>query len=653
MGWAENTSGEVGDGTFTPMRLSPTAAIGVTDIIQVSRGGAHTLFLKADGTVWATGFNYFGQIGIGTLGAFYNAYNTPQKVLNLTNIVQVSAGSLHSLALKSDGTVWSWGHNGFGQLGDESYAISSTPTQVHNLSGAVQIAALHSSSLALKSDGTLWVWGYSGWGQLALNATTLTDKHIPIQVKEVTNVVQIWKAGFNVVVLTNDGTLWGWGDNYWGQLGIGEDLAVQYKPIKLTRVADVVQVASANNGTSMLFLRADGTAWGAGTNTYGEVLESAGTTRTENGQIRGVLSSIPITGLSNIVQVASDGMTSFALKQDGTVLSWGYNKNGNLGDGTTTDNPTPKPIPGLSGINYIDNSFALIAPPLSANFSANTTLTYAAASLPARLTNKRFANPLNWQKVRLQIDGQEMGSARTNANGIAKAPLTTNFDAGTHTATLLFDSSPLYKQAKYQFTLTINRAPSTLSANNAKGAYGSGQTLKALVKRRTDGKALPNETVNFKVDGNLIGTTTTDGTGTATLMYLIDENLSLGVHTLLVEFAGGKNHLSSSFTGTITTVKAPTKATEATLSGNAGTTVVLKAVLRRTSDSKGVANRSLLFSVDGIDAGSAATDATGKASLNYTIPTSMAKGSHKLSVTFAEDGYYLASSDKSATLTVK
>jgi len=644
MGWGFNGDGNLGDGTFTS-RLSPVAAIGVTDIIQVSHG-SHTLLLKADGTVWAMGSNTWGELGLGAHGNSTPPVNTPHKVLNLTNIIQVSVGNIFSLALKSDGTVWSWGHNAFGQLGLGFREDADVPNKIPSLTGVVKIAAMDSVSFALKSDGTVWAWGADGadgYAQLGLDRATATDQFAPIQIKDIPSVVQIWNTGRTAFVLTVDGDVWCWGDNFYGGLGLG-DTTTRYKPVKMSGMTNVVQISSAFNSAVTLFLKSDGTVWGCGSNEYGQVVDGAGLF---------VLNPIPIPGLSNVVQVFGANLVSYVLKQDGTVLSWGFNKNGELGDGTNTHNPTPKPIPGLSGINYIDDRFALIAPPLSANFSANTTLTYATASLPARLTNKRFANPLNWQKVRLQIDGQEMGSARTNANGIAKTPLTTNFDAGTHTATLLFDSSPLYKQTKYQFTLTINRAPSTLSANNAKGAYGSGQTLKALVKRRTDGKTLPNETVNFKVDGNLIGTTTTDGTGTATLMYLIDENLSLGVHTLLVEFAGGKNHLSSSFTGTITAVKAPTKATEATLSGNAGTTVVLKAVLRRTPDSKGVTNRSLLFSVDGVDVGSVATDATGKGSLNYTIPTSMAKGSHKLSVTFAEDGYYLASSDKSATLTVK
>src|SRR5262249_55767554 len=153
--------------------------------------------------------------------------STPVQVSNLTGVTQVSGGSTHSLALKSDGTVWAWGSNARGRLGDNTTIDRSTPVQVVNLASAIDIAAGDQHSLALKSDGTVWAWGSNSRGELG--NTSITDfTSSPVQVtgggtgqQFLTGVRQVSATGSFSLVLRSDGTVWAWGDNTLGQLGAG------------------------------------------------------------------------------------------------------------------------------------------------------------------------------------------------------------------------------------------------------------------------------------------------------------------------------------------------------------------------------------------------------------------------------------------------
>jgi alpha-tubulin suppressor-like RCC1 family protein len=137
--------------------------------------------IKSNGTVWGWGSNNYGQLGNGTTATS----SVQTQVSGLTNAVSVAAGASHTLALKSDGTVWSWGYNSNGQLGDGTTVNKSTPVQVSGLSGAVSVAAGGNTSYAIKSDGTVWAWGYNNYGQLGDG--TAVAKTTPVQVTGVTN----------------------------------------------------------------------------------------------------------------------------------------------------------------------------------------------------------------------------------------------------------------------------------------------------------------------------------------------------------------------------------------------------------------------------------------------------------------------------------
>ena len=173
----------------------------------------HTLALKSDGTVWAWGSNSYGQLGDNTTVTRY----TPVQTQNLSGITAISTGFQHSLALKSDSTVWAWGCNLIGRLGDNTTTDRHTPVQVQNLSGITAISAGHGQSLALKSDGTVWAWGANNAG--ALGDGTTIARYIPVQILNLSSITYICSGQYNSLALKSDGTVWAWGANSAGELG--------------------------------------------------------------------------------------------------------------------------------------------------------------------------------------------------------------------------------------------------------------------------------------------------------------------------------------------------------------------------------------------------------------------------------------------------
>ncbi|MCX6381662.1 MAG: Ig-like domain repeat protein [Armatimonadetes bacterium] len=273
----------------------------------------------------------------------------------------------HTLALKSDGTVWAWGWNAYGQLGDGTATDSFTPVQVSALTGVTQIAGGYLHSLALKSDGTVWVWGFNNSGQLG-DGTTV-DSAVPVQVSGLTGVTQVSAGSFHSLAVKTDGTVFAWGNNNYGQLGDGTNTN-RLTPVQVTGLTGVTQVSGG--GYHSLALKSDGTVWAWGRNDFGKLGD--GTNTDKNAPVQ-------VTGLTGVTQVAGGYLHSLALKSDGTVFAWGYNNSGQLGDGTTTTRLTPVQVSGLTGIAQVAagsfHSLALIPPP-----STSTTKVKAWGSNP-------------------------------------------------------------------------------------------------------------------------------------------------------------------------------------------------------------------------------------------------------------------------------
>ena len=250
-GWGLNSSGQLGNGTNTSSS-TPLQVSGVTGVTAIAAGYAHSLAAKSDGTAWGWGLNNNGQLGNGT-----NASSTtPVQASGLSGVTAVAsqAEANHSLAVKSDGTVWAWGLNNYGQLGNGTTSGSTpnpTAVQVSGLSGVSAIAAGANHSLALKTDGTVWAWGYNATGQLG-NGTTINSS-IPVQVSGLSEVTAIAAGSSHSLAVKSDGTAWAWGYNAWGQLGNGTT-ANSSTPVKVSGLSGITAIAAGSSHSVALTL---------------------------------------------------------------------------------------------------------------------------------------------------------------------------------------------------------------------------------------------------------------------------------------------------------------------------------------------------------------------------------------------------------------
>jgi alpha-tubulin suppressor-like RCC1 family protein len=368
MSWGFNNDGELGNGTvqmFSPNGTDvPGPVSGLSGVVAIAAGAEHSLALKSDGTVWAWGYNVAGQLGNGT----FISSDVPVQVSGLSSVVAIAAGTDHSLALKSDGTVWAWGDNEDGELGNYPFALenSDVPVQVSGLSSVAAIAAGSAFSMALKSDGTVWTWGINSYGNLG-NGTFGGTTYMPGQVTGLTGVMAIASGDLHQLALKKDGTVWAWGENEYGEVGNGTFTNPSAPgigtPVQVSGLAGVTAISGGDSYS--LALKSDGTVWAWGLNDDGQLGNG---TATFSGTTPGCCSDIPgrVSGLTGVTGIAAGFDHGMAVKSDGTVWAWGAGDFGELGNGTFQGSPTPVQVSGLSGAAAIAGGthFSLaLAPP--------------------------------------------------------------------------------------------------------------------------------------------------------------------------------------------------------------------------------------------------------------------------------------------------
>ncbi len=326
-GWGFNTDGQVGDGTTADKKMPAQIAIGQT-WTSITSGGDHNLALQANGTLWAWGWNGYGKLGDGSA---VSSRLSPVQIGTEPNWKAIATGSDHSLALKSNGTLWSWGRNTFGRLGDGSTTNRNSPVLIGNDNTWVDIAASLGSSFGLKADGTGWSWGMNNYGQLGNGVNT--NHYSPVQTS---NKIDGWltvSTGENFCAgVKLDGTLWSWGKNDHGQVGMGTSVN-QSGPVQIGVDNKWVSVVSGESHS--LGLKANGTLWSWGANSEGQLGD--GTTNDRNGPVQ-------IGTDANWTSIAAAYNHSLALKANGTLWSWGKNNAGQLGLGNLTRSLSPLQI---------------------------------------------------------------------------------------------------------------------------------------------------------------------------------------------------------------------------------------------------------------------------------------------------------------------
>ena len=285
----------------------------------IATGDDHSLVLKSDSTVWAFGRNASGQLGDATTTPRYS----PVQVSGLIGVVAIAAGANHSLALKSDGTVVSWGAGSSGQLGNGGTANSSVPVAVSGLAGVVAIAAGGSHSLALRSDGTVVSWGAGSSGQLGNGGTAISS--VPVAVSGLTGVVAIEGGANHSLAARADGSVVAWGGGGSGQIGDGFNLN-RNTPVPVPSVSGVARVWAGDHFSLALSTGGSnqGTVWSWGYDAYSQ-LGDAGTTNRNRA----------FSGPSSIAALGVGATHVLAMTPDAALWGWGLDASGQLGNGST------------------------------------------------------------------------------------------------------------------------------------------------------------------------------------------------------------------------------------------------------------------------------------------------------------------------------
>lgn len=354
-------------GSTAAKSIAPNGINSPVSIISVWGGARESIVLKSDGTVWTFGLNdcssVLGSTACSKLGdstpisrSIPVQVHGPGNVGYLTSVIAVMGGEHDNHALRSDGTVWSWGANFFGQLGNGTYTNSVAPVQVNNLVSVTALGGRGYHMLAIKSDGTVWAWGFNSQGQLGVT-TTITSSNVPVQVIGVNHPLTVTGGGFFSLALMSDHTLKAWGENSLGELGDGTTIA-RSAPVNVSSIlSNVVQVSAG--WKHAVALTADGKVWTWGNNSEGAI--GNGVTSTA-----GVTTPYQVPGLSNVILVSGGDRFTGALKSDGTVWTWGAMNDstqfGQLGDGTFIGKPSPVQVLGLSNVvNYTARDYHNLA----------------------------------------------------------------------------------------------------------------------------------------------------------------------------------------------------------------------------------------------------------------------------------------------------
>jgi alpha-tubulin suppressor-like RCC1 family protein len=389
--WGANFDGKLGIGetntvrSSVPVEVHGSGNVGYLNSVKAVMGcEEHDVALKSDGTVWCWGWNAFGQLGDGTTN---NAWTPVQTGLGavppLTNVVKFGGRPYFTLAVESDGTIWAWGMNQYGQVGNGTVNTPlstpqvTVPGLVSNsqpggaINNPLQVTCGYQFGAALATNGTVWTWGSGSHGELG-NGTT-SPSYLPAQVFGLTNITAISAGWFHVLALKSDGTVWDWGNNSNGELGDGT-ISNRSNPVQVLNVSNIVAVSGGDSHSSAL--AADGTVWKWGLNDLGEL---------GNGTINGVANPVPARILvdafghsfTNIVMVSARDYHNIAVKTDGSVWMWGANDQGQCGNGTTNATWSPTPVAGLGArVGLPLNLMAGVQPGYAALTWSSTTGAY-------------------------------------------------------------------------------------------------------------------------------------------------------------------------------------------------------------------------------------------------------------------------------------
>ena len=551
--WGYNGDGELGNGTTT-QSTTPTL-VSLPNAVRVSTiatGYDHNLVIGSDSKLYAWGYNGDGELGNGTR----TTSTTPVAVSLPAGVTAtvLAAGGLHSMAKGSDGKLYAWGDNEYGQLGNGTTTTSTTPVAVSLPSGvtATVLAAGGLHSMVIGSDGKLYAWGDNYYGQLGNGTTVTATTPVAVSLPAGVTPTVLTAGGAHSMAIGSDGKLYAWGDNEYGQLGNGTT-TTSHTPVAVSLPADVTPIAVVAGELHNLAIGSDGKLYAWGYNGHGELGNGTTTQSTTP-----LVVSLP-NGITPIA-IAAGYQHSLAEGSDGKLYAWGNNADGEQGNGTTTQSNTPMlvSLPGGVAASTIAageaHSIAILpAPSLSIGTVAHTEGN-------AGTTNFAFPVTLSYASA-LTVTVNY-----ATANGTATAPadyaaasgmLTFSPGITTQTVTVLVVGDTL---AEPNETFTVNlTSPTNATLANATGTGtilndDFAQTNTSLSS--SPNPAVVNQTVTFLASLTPITATGTvtfsEGNSVVGMAPLVNgsavystTSLSVGSHIITATYSGDSYYTGS------------------------------------------------------------------------------------------------------------
>lgn len=350
--WGSNYYGEIGDGTNSNKNV-PTASGSTSGWQSIVAGGMVTFAIKTDGTLWAAGMNTAGQLGDGTM---VNR-NILTRIGTDTNWKTISTHKstdfTHTLAIKNNGTLWAWGENAEGQLGNGTYTNIMLPTMIGSDNNWQSVSTGYKCTAAIKTNGTLWTWGYNSYGILG-DGSTASNRNTPVQIGNDTDWRMVSLGSSFMLAIKNNGTLWASGYNVVGQLGDG---TYTNRNTILQIGTDTNWVSVSAGGSHSLALKGDGTLWAWGNKIYGQLGMGA------PGEHANIITPTQVGTDTDWKIVSAGARHSLAQKIDGSLWAWGANEYGQQGNGAP--NAVPTNVPTLVSCDFLSNIEQQINPEIS------------------------------------------------------------------------------------------------------------------------------------------------------------------------------------------------------------------------------------------------------------------------------------------------
>ncbi|MDR1767181.1 MAG: fibronectin type III domain-containing protein [Propionibacteriaceae bacterium] len=370
--WGSGDYGQLGDGG-TADRATAAKVANLGDVVSLATDGSTTLAATGDGSLWAWGYNKWGLFADDST----QDRSLPAQVKAFSGVKSVQTNGSSAFATTAAGATWAWGDNQYGQLGlgVTDASAQTKPAKFAALTRVTQLAVGSLSVYALRDDGTVWAWGYNGIGQLgdgeashqvcgkprSMPEASSDCSPTPVRVASLTSVTSIAVGESAAYAVKSDGTVWAWGDNSSGQLGDGESshqscweagsalVDCSTTPVKVAGLSNVAAVAAST--ASAYAVKSDGTVWAWGDNSSGQLGDGTFTKRSKPVQ----------AAVTGVASVSAGGSTAYALKSDGSLWAWGYNHEGRLGDGVASHqrcggsdcSPTPVRVVGPSDVKAV------------------------------------------------------------------------------------------------------------------------------------------------------------------------------------------------------------------------------------------------------------------------------------------------------------